>query len=442
MKKIFVFDTSVIVSNPKCFFDFKNDELYILIEVLEELDKLKKQKEEIGKNARQAIRIIDELSINQDLTKGIKIDNNCILKAFIHKDLIGQDENYADNKILAATQFLTKKYKKPVILLTRDINLRIRARALGLTAEDYESKNTKTEEFYSGITYVENNDALQELMEKNYVDLKKHNLELFPNQCIVFEDSDNNELALARKVNEKLKIVRKHNCWGITPKNNEQSFLMDMILDPNLSLVSVMGSAGSGKTLVSVATCLELVLERKLYEKLVIIRPNEIIGKDLGFLPGSLSEKKEPLFGAVYDAFEFLFESKEEQQINKKNNFKDKKQAGTWRDTLEMFEKKNLIELDIVNFYRGSSKHNCLYLLDEAQNFDKHTLKSMLTRMGENSKMILTGDIEQIDNKFVDMFSNGLTQVIHAFQDSELAGHVTLSECLRSPLANEAVKRL
>ena len=439
MKKTYILDTSVLVDNPKILENLPNSEIILPINVVEELDKLKKFKDEIGKNARMAVRKLDQLSQDKDLNAGIQLKNKSVIKveSSFDKSYLGEDSSYNDNKILACVQGLSKTNEN-VVLLTKDLNLRIRARSLGLKSEDLKVNKEKLTEFYSGFQEVENAKAYQCLMEVGNFSLKKFKIKAFPNENLLFKDQDGNELCLARVTSDGTqgRLVRQFSNWGITPKNNAQTCAMDMINDPNISLVSLMGIAGSGKTLISLASCLELVLNKRKYDKLIIYRPIETVGKDLGFLPGSLEEKMDPLFSAIYDSFEILFNFGEKQKS--KGNRKDI----TWKEELDVYIKKGLIELSVISYARGRSIPNALILIDEAQNMNRHSILTLLTRLSEGSKAILVGDIDQIDTKDLDAGNNALVDVVESFKDSTLAGHINLTEGLRSPLANEAIVRL
>lgn len=436
MKKIYILDTSVLVQNPACLSEIKNSTLIIPITVLEELDKLKSYREEVGKNARMLIKQIDKLSNTGELHSGILLPSKSTLKVDAEdKESVGKDSSYGDNKILACA-LRYKKAKIIPILLSKDINLRIRAKALGLKGEDYEEKKNKTDEFYSGIMQLNHNDAFQELMEKGTFNPKAFKINLNPNQFISFVDEEGHDLALARKIaDDKVKIVKKQSVWGINPRSNEQACLIDLLMDPNIPLVTVMGQAGSGKTLVTLAAALELVLEKQKFDKLIIYRPVETIGKDLGYMPGNKYEKMEPYFQAIFDSFEALLASNGGSKEKGKNSL-------TWRDNLEFFIKKDKIELDVLAYARGRSLAKALIIIDEAQNLPANAAKTLLTRLGAGSKIVCTGDIEQIDVNNLDAMNNTISKIVEAFKESKLSGHISLVKGERSELANEAIKLL
>jgi PhoH-like ATPase len=224
-----------------------------------------------------------------------------------------------------------------------------------------------------------------------------------------------------------VKLIRKQYPWNISGRNKEQNFAIDLIMDKNVDLVTLIGRAGTGKSLIVLATALELVLGRKEYDKFIIYRPIQPVGNDIGYLPGTMEEKLAPWFSAIMDNFEMLFSTKH---------------GGDWKRELEMYQKKGRIEMEAITYIRGRSIPNAIILVDEAQNLSKEDVKTILTRAGEGTKIILTGDIEQIDNSLLDATSNGLTHVIEKFKDSELAGHVTFTQGERSKLASKAAEIL
>ncbi len=436
MKKTYILDTSALVKNPGCLQEIQNSNIIIPITVLEELDKLKTYRDEIGKNARMIIKQIDKISANEELHSGILLPSGSTLKVdIIDNESIGKDSTYGDNKILACA-LRYKKGKHIPTLLSGDLNLRIRAKSFGIKSEDYQDKQTKTSEFYSGIIELNHPDAFQELMEKNSFNPRAYNIKLLPHQFVLFVDDNGYDLGLARKVSDdKVKLVKKQSVWGIHPRSNEQTCLVDLLMDSSLPLVTVMGQAGSGKTLVALASALELVLEKQKYDKLIIYRPVEVIGKELGYMPGNKYEKMEPYFQAIFDSFEALLASNSGGKDKSKNSL-------TWRDNLEYFIKKDKIELDVLAYARGRSLANALIIIDEAQNLPASAAKTLLTRLGAGSKIVCTGDIEQIDVNNLDAMNNTISTIVEAFKESKLAGHISLVKGERSELANEAIKLL
>jgi PhoH-like ATPase len=253
---------------------------------------------------------------------------------------------------------------------------------------------------------------------------------MHPHECVLFEDEFGNGIAMGRKIGaEKIKLIKKAFPWGISAKNKEQAFAIDLIMDKSVDLVTLIGKAGTGKSLIALAAAVDLVLGQKKFEKLIIYRPVQAVGNDIGFLPGTMEEKLAPWFQAIMDNFEFLFNAKGSQH-------------GDWRKNLEMFQRKGQLEMEAITYIRGRSIPNSVILVDECQNLSKEDVKTILTRAGEGTKIILTGDIEQIDNAGLDATSNGLTYIIEKFKDSDLAGHITFVQGERSRLASKAAEIL
>lgn len=436
MRTTYILDTSALISDPYCYKHFHHSDIIVPIAVLNELDKLKKQANEAGKNARISIKVLDDISTKGDISKGIILDNDILLKidtTYFYMngpEYAGLgDPTYGDTQILACAIYnFTNHPSQDVILVSNDINLRVKAKSRSLDAVAHEESVTSLNELYSGISSVKNEELGIELQRKGSVNPIENSIELLSNECVYFEDNDGNILSMGRKVDDdKIKLIKKHNPWGISSKNKEQAFAMDLVMDQNVDLVSLIGKAGTGKSLIVLACALELVLAKKQYDKLIIYRPIQSVSNDIGFLPGTLDEKLAPWFQAILDNFEILFSSKGN---------------GDWRRTLEIYQKKGQIEMEAITYIRGRSIPNSIILVDEAQNLTKQDIKTILTRAGENTKIILTGDIEQIDNLELDAINNGLTHVIEKFKYTNLAGHVTLVKGERSRLASKAAEIL
>ena len=417
MRNIYILDTSVLVYDPFCFRNFKNNDITIPIQVLDELDKLKTLSNKTGKNARVSIRNLESYCLTGDVNKGIKIEGNVLLKIDIYISKL--DDKIADNKILSsAIESKNKNKKKKTILVSRDINLRIRARSYGVEAENYTNDKADVSELYTGFSNIK----LQEGANLNNIDCK----DLMPNECVYLESQDGSS-SLARKIGNKIVPIKSRKPWGLDLRNKEQAFATDLIFDNKVPLVTLVGKAGVGKSLVAIACALDLVLDKKQFTKLIVYKSIHPVGKDIGFLPGTMKEKLMPWMQSIYDAFEFLFSS-----------YKGDK----WNSMLDLYVSKGIIQLEAITYIRGRSIPNALILLDESQNISKEEIKTVLTRLGPGSKIILTGDIEQIDNSDLDAINNGFSYVIEKFKDSDLAGHITFTKGERSPLATKAAEIL
>ena len=365
-----------------------------------------------------------------DISIGILTDNDNIIKVDIasYPNDFG-DRLYGDTRILACAYYVNKN-KDNVVLLSNDLNLRVRGRALGLMCEKHEKANGSTTELYAGVQYLKNEEAGTKLEADGSISAVEYDLDLQPNEYVVFTNKHGDEISKGRLSKKgKIKIVPKISPWGLVARNSEQEMLIDLIMDPKISLVTAIGHAGTGKSIVSIASCLELVLHKKVYNKVSIYKPIESVGKELGFLPGDLESKLSPIFLSVKDSFEVLFSGSGK--------------AGTdWKRDLEMFQKKGRIEFEPITYIRGRSLPFTLMLMDECQNLDAKDVKTLLTRAGEGSKILLLGDIEQIDNKDLDASNNGLTQVIERFKGWDNFAHITLVHGERSILASKAAELL
>lgn len=435
MRKTYILDTSTLVYDPVAFKQFPNSDVIVPIATLRELDKLKKQSTEAGKNARVAIRLLDEVSEKGDISTGVLIDDDILVKVDASWiDLSNPayrgfgDPTYGDTQILAAA-YTAWLQNKDTVLVSNDINLRIGAKSRGIEAESHDKDRYSLSDLYSGTRIVINEDAGLDLQQRGVIDPANYNLYLSPNECVQFEDTFGNAIALGRKIDsDKIKLIKKTYPWNISARNKEQAFAIDLIMDKSVDLITMIGKAGTGKSLMVLATALELVLGRKEYDRFIIYRPIQPVGNDIGYLPGTMEEKLAPWFQAILDNFEVLFSGKS-------NN-------GNWRKELEMYQSKGRIEMEAITYIRGRSIPNAIILVDECQNLSKEEVKTILTRAGENTKIILTGDIEQIDNSLLDATSNGLTHVIEKFKDSSLAGHITFTQGERSRLASQAAEIL
>jgi PhoH-like ATPase len=431
MRKSFVLDTSVLAYDPNAFKSFHGNDVIIPIDVLYELDKLKTFPNEAGKNSRLCIRALDALCKHGAIHKGIKIENDIRLKidTFAAPDTFGP-ATYIDNKILACAfnikeKNIKKKGQPPTILVSKDINLRVRARAFDILAEDYEKDRVTVRDLYDGFRTIVDIGLAAELRNRAELFLDSHEefKAMHPNECVYLK-GEKGSSAIGRKIDDKIKLVRSTRPWGLETRNMEQAMAVDLLCDPKIPLVTMIGRAGSGKTLIGIASALEMVMERKMYQKMVVYRPIQTVGKDLGYLPGTLDEKIAPHMQAIHDSFEFLLSSKGG--------------GDRWKVMFDMWREKEIIQLDAIAYVRGRSIPNTLMIIDESQNLSKEEMKTILTRAGQNTKIIITGDIEQIDNTNLDASNNGLTYVVEKFKDSALSGHITLSKGERSELATLA----
>jgi len=345
----------------------------------------------------------------------------------------------ADNRILKVALCLAQEPDSgPVTVVTKDTNLRIKADAVGLKAEDYEKDTVSINELYSGETKLEiGPETLDEFYREGQMPAPESYKEsLFPNQFVQLVDTANeNHTALARFKPSKDVLVKigdyKQGIWGIRPRNREQSYALDILLDDDVQLISLVGTAGTGKTLLALAAGLEKVVEEGEYQRLVVSRPIYPLGRDVGFLPGDLEEKLDPWMQPIYDNLEFLMGPSE-----------GKAAKGKHHKDFQHLADMGLLEVEALTYIRGRSMPNRFLIVDEAQNLTPHEIKTIITRAGAGTKVVLTGDPYQIDNPYIDSSSNGLAYVAERFKHEEIAGHITLIKGERSKLAELAANLL
>jgi PhoH-like ATPase len=437
-KKFYVIDTSVFLSDADCLFKFENNDIIIPIKVLEEIDKHKKRQDSVGFNARMIIKHLDNLREKGSLASGVRIDKGKgILQVVsatseLPRDL---DPTIPDNEILAsAIKIKEDNPKKKVIVVSRDINMRVIADSIGLTAQNYITEQVVDDrnKLYSGYAEIVVDDQMIDQFyndEPIYLD-EGLKIKLYKHQFIMLQSSANPKktalgcfkgygLPLEKIIGEKRDLS-----WGITPRNKEQAFSYDLLFDENIPLVTLIGKAGSGKTLVALAAAIEqtLGLRDNVYKRVLVSRPVQPLGKDIGFLPGTMEEKMLPWLKPIQDNLQLIL--------------------GNDRTMLQSFMEKGQIEIEALTYIRGRSISNAYIIIDEAQNLTAHEVKTIITRVGENTKIVLTGDIEQIDNVYTNETSNGLAYAIEKFKESDLAGHITFKKGERSRIATEAAKIL
>ena len=437
MKKTYVLDTNVHLADSKAIFAFKDDDIIIPLKVLEEIDKHKKRQDGVGANARQFIRILDDLRAAGNLHTGVDITDGAGKLSVRAFDPIympdGLEKEDPDNQIISTALKEKSKYKrKKVILVTQDINMRVKCDSLGFPSEDYKTNRVidTHEELFSGFTkhLVDDQFIDQFYIGKKKLTIEQEESNFHPNQYIMLVSNENEKkTALAKFKNYNSPLINindyKSEAWGVHPRNKEQKFAMDLLNDINIPIVTITGKAGTGKTLLALAAGLEQVLEKNIYKKLIVSKPVQAMGsQDIGFLPGTLEEKMRPWLMPIQDNLDFLMSG------NAKN--------------IEHLYQDGTIEIEALSYIRGRSISNAYVIIDEVQNLSPHELKTIVTRVGENTKIILTGDVEQIDNVFLDSTSNGLTYAIEKFKSFELAGHISLVKGERSKVATLAAKVL
>ena len=437
MKKNFVLDTNVLLHDPRSIYAFEENNVIIPIYVIEEIDRFKRELSELGRSAREITRTLDALRQEGSIVDGVELpEGGCLRVAFTKKTLpsdFTENGEIVDNRILAVA--FEEKERSPdavTILVSKDVNLRIRADVLGLEAEDYEHSKVEINELYTGMVDIElDGHKIDEFYSKG--ELRVPDLYPFPNEFVHLKDRANPSHSALGKVafedNLILPITRmKDGVWGVRPRNKEQSFVVDLLMDDNIKLVTVVGKAGTGKTLLAMAAGLHKATEETIYQRVLVSRPIFPLGKDLGYLPGSVDEKLSPWMQPIFDNAEFLM-----------GLSNDEKRGGrSYRELIDL----GILQIEPLTYIRGRSIPNQYMIVDEAQNLTPHEVKTIVSRAGEGTKIVLTGDPYQIDNPYMDATNNGLVHVVNRFREERIAGHVTMFKGERSELAELAANLL
>lgn len=438
-KKLFIIDTNVLLHDYKCIYNFEENDVIIPIVVLEELDKFKHGNDIINFHAREFTRELDKLSGDMLLTANIPLGENLgnlhieTGRDFSEKVTQSFPERTADHRILAIADYVCNSNKdKSVVLITKDINLRMKAKSLGIKAEDYENdKVADIDDLYKGITVMEGFDQgliskLYELPEGVNSNEFKLETDLKGHQFFIMKNNGSSALAHYNPVNKMLTRVIKQATYGIDPRNAEQTFAIEALSNPDIQLVSLTGKAGTGKTLLALAAALQ---QHKRYKQIFLARPIvPLANRDLGFLPGDVKEKMDPYMQPLYDNLtvikhKFSHQSPEFLRIN------------------DMMKEEKLVITPLA-YIRGRSLSSIFFIVDEAQNLTPHEIKTIITRAGEGTKMVFTGDIEQIDSPYLDIASNGLSYLSDKMKNQDIFAHVNLVKGERSFLAELASKLL
>ncbi|MCM3568764.1 PhoH family protein [Neobacillus mesonae] len=442
MSKIYVLDTNVLLQDPYSIFSFEENEVVIPAVVLEEVDSKKRYMDEIGRNARHVSRLIDGLRASGKLHERIPLENGGTIRIELNhrsfhelQDIFVEKTN--DNRILAVAKNLfleeqTKENGKPVILVSKDALVRVKADALGLVAEDFlNDRVVEIDHIYTGFSEVfVPVEKVKEFYEKGEIQVTEiGQYRFYPHQFLIIKDALGGSASAIGMVDpfgkkvKKLALNQEH-IWGIHPRNVQQTMAIELLLRKDIPLVTLIGKAGTGKTLLALAAGLMQTEDFREYKKLLVARPIVPVGKDLGFLPGEKQEKLRPWMQPIYDNLEFLFNTKKPGEL-------DAILAGM-----------GSIEVEALTYIRGRSLPKQFIIIDEAQNLTKHEVKTILTRVGEGSKIVLMGDPEQIDHPYLDAYNNGLTYVVEKFKNQIVSGHVRLLKGERSGLARLAADLL
>lgn len=428
--KTFVIDTNVFIHKPDCVLSFRDNEVVVPLWVLEELDKLKTYSDERGRNARHAIRFLDALGRKGNLSEGVKMENGSVLRVVMaHETELPMDmlSDKADNKIILTAYDLAKQ-GQTVFFVSKDINARVKATALGIKAVDYEKQKVNIDKLYAGFTELDaTSDTVAQLQSKKRLEWSDT---YPPNHYLVLHDRVHDESVLSRYDDESglLEYVdhRMPSVAGVRPLNDQQRMALDLLMDESVNLVTMVGKAGTGKTLLAIAAGIKMTLEDRTYSRVLVSRPVIPMGKDIGYLPGQKNEKLSHWMQPLFDNLEYIL------SVYKRQNIK----------SAEQLINNKVIELEALSYIRGRSLPGQFIIIDEAQNLSPHEVKTIVSRAGEASKVVLTGDPYQIDSPYLDASSNGLSFLVEAFKGQKIFGHVTLDKSERSELAELAAELL
>lgn len=428
--KVFVIDTNVLIHYPEAVMSFKDNEIIIPLQVLEELDNLKSAHEQRGKSARDAIRFLDILAKKGNLHEGVKLENGSILRVSLEQPETvprGLDTSKNDNRIILCAWKMHQEGRL-VFFVSKDINARVKATALGIRAVDYDKQKVDVASLYTGVLEL---DATNEQIamldgtgELPWKDVLK------TNQFVIFRGRPGEKERVCRYMPDEavLRLLRDElgSVSGISALNPYQQVALELLLDDNLKLVTLMGKAGTGKTLLALAAGMRKLFEEKVYTRMLVSRPVVAVGKDIGFLPGEKSAKMANWMQPLFDNLEYIL------TVHKREKVKN----------AEQLLKDKLIEVEALSYIRGRSLPGQFIIIDEAQNLTPHEIKTIVSRAGQGTKVVLTGDPYQIDNMYLDSNSNGLSYLVDRFKGQAMYGHVTLQKTERSGLADLAASLL
>lgn len=434
--KNYILDTNVLLHDPNSLLSFQENNVLIPIEVLEEIDRFKRESTELGQNARTVSRTLDGLRGQGRLSEGVGLANGGHLRILVHttkrKGANGMNNGSADSRILEFALNLQKAEPKlPTILVTKDINLRIKADALGLEAEDYESDRILLKDLYTGMFEKPiNAEGMAQFRANGEMELNNGASYSSNEYCILSDEANTKRTVLTRVDVTGARLLpiidSREGVWGIKPRNREQHFAFDALLDDRIKLVTLMGKAGTGKTLLAMAAGLKKTVLDREYRRLVVARPTISMGKELGFLPGSLEEKLTPWMQPIHDTLEMLGDLNMGHEHRRSNDL----------------IRSGLIVVEALSYIRGRSIAGQFMVIDEAQNLTPLEVKTIVTRVGQGTKIVFTGDPYQIDNPYVDSSSNGFNYIVSKFRSEPVAAHVELQKGERSELAELAANIL
>jgi len=440
VKKYFVLDTNVLLHNAESIVSFADNTVVLPMSVIEELDKFKSHNDELGRNARRVIRTLDGLRAKGSLSKGVGLENGGMLMIYPEKGKCvdpGLDMSVPDNRILAVAYTLLKQNEK-VIFVSKDINARLKADALGIGVMDFEKQKVNFDELFTGQRELT---VPTKMVEEFYgkESFTVDGYDFMPNEFVMLIDEANvKHTALARAVDGKtLEPLNEQfeKVWNIHSRNKEQRMALELLMNQSVELVTMVGQAGTGKTLLALAAALECTLHHKRYERILVSRPIIPLGKDLGYLPGDKEEKLAHWMQPIFDNLTYLMG-------DGKNELERHEERESVRQKVDRLLTSHIVEMEALTYIRGRSIPRQYVIVDEAQNLTPHEVKTIISRAGEGTKMVLTGDPYQIDNPYLDSSSNGLTYTVERLKGQTLFGHITLQKSERSTLAGIAADYL
>ena len=437
MKKHFVLDTNVLLHNADAISSFADNVVILPMTVIEELDKFKSRNDELARNARQVIRNLDKLRSHGHLGDGVKMENDGELRIFIEKPgtAVGDmDMTLPDNRILAVAHYFQVQGEK-VIFVSKDINARLKADALGIEVMDFEKQTVNFDELFCGYREIKVAPMIVDtFFRQDMLEVDSYNFA--PNEFVLLVDETNEKHTGIGRAFDKNRIGHLNanfdSAWNTRSRSKEQRMALELLLDPYIELVTLVGQAGTGKTLLALAAGLEMVLHQKQYERLLVSRPIIPLGKDLGYMPGTKDEKLTLWMQPIFDNLTFLMGGSKRHSDN----------GESVRNKVDKLLKENAVELEALSYIRGRSIPRQYIVVDEAQNLTPHEVKTIVSRAGEGTKIVLTGDPCQIDNPYLDARSNGLAYTVERLKYQEIHGHVTLAKSERSTLAGIAAEYL
>jgi len=433
-KKTFLIDTNVFLHDPNALATFKGANVVIPLAVLEELGQMKRYRDELASNARVTLRYFDALKKDGqgDFQKGIMIENGVCVRILLEvtpkeRPTVPLSSASMNYRILTAALYLTEQGES-VVVVSKDLTMRIKAEALGLEANDYENQKFSYDSIYRGWRQVDlSKEEIDHFFKDGSLAVKKG--EFCPNEfCMLQADSHSSAVGKYDKRDGRIVALEPQieKVWGISPLNVEQKCALDLLLRDDIKLITLMGPAGTGKTLLALAAALRKVFDEGIYSRILVSRPIVPLGRDIGFLPGMKEEKLIHWMQPIYDNLEYLCESSNSEP----------------NETLRWVTESNKLEMEAVTYIRGRSLPKIFMIIDEAQNLTPHEVKTIISRAGKGTKVVLTGDPTQIDNPYLDKDSNGLTYIVGCFKDKEIFGHIFMEKTERSPLAALAAESM